>query len=99
MEAFRLAFNKVTSLSQEVLRAFLFALRLLVPEALLCSASSSDEARASESGVERRNPGLDFSRRREAEAGCVPKVPKAGIGARVDGPGLVGALLMMVKRT
>ena len=54
---------------------------LLVRDPLLFSSSSSDDASASESGVDRRKPGLDFSSRSDAWP-CPPKVPKAGIPDR-----------------
>ena len=98
MEGFRLVLDNEVSLSHEVLRTFLFALTLLVAAALACSISSSDEARASESGVDLRKPGFDFSSRREAGAWCAPKAPKAGMGARVGRPDLVGVLLMTAMR-
>lgn len=68
MEGFLLVFETVTSLSQEVRRPFRFPFILPAAEAFAWSTSSSDEARASESGVDLRRPGFDFSRRIDADA-------------------------------
>lgn len=98
MDGLRFALADDTSFNHEVLRTFLFALELPVAVAFAWSTSSSEEAKASESGVDLRKPGLAFSRRREADAWCAPKVPKAGMGARDGRPDLLGALLMTAIR-
>lgn len=95
MDGFRLMLEAVTSFNQEVRRPHRADLAVAVEFVILtCSNSSSDDASASESGVDRRRPGFDFSRSSVADACGVPKVPKAGMAVRVVMPDLLGGLLM-----
>lgn len=57
MEGFRLVLDVEVSLSHEVRRTVLPVLILFEAVDLVCSISSSDEASASESGVDLRKPG------------------------------------------
>ena len=81
------------SLSHEVRRAGFWALG---PDIgcidLCCSTSSSDEAIASESGVERRRPGFAFSR--SIEALVEENAPNAGMAILEVWPDLFGIELM-----
>lgn len=84
------------SLSQEVLR---IGFGTLEPETgcidLCCSTSSSDEAIASESGVERRKPRFAFSR--SMEALLAEKAPNAGMAILDGWPALFDPVFMAVS--
>jgi hypothetical protein len=88
MEGLRCGFEDETSFSHEVLR-FLFRFAPPVVPVFERSGSSSDEAKTSESGVERRRSGFDLSRI------CGANVPKAGIGPRGVKPVLEGVFDMV----
>jgi|SRR2546423_265661 len=86
------------SLSHEVLRVGFWALVFEIGCAdLWCSISSSDEAKASESGVERRRPGFAFSR--SIEALLAEKAPNAGMLVLEGCPGLFGRAFMMFPQS
>jgi hypothetical protein len=92
-EGLRLMLDAEASWSHEVRRPGLVGLLAVV---LGWSGSSSEDAKASESGVDLLRSGFDLSRRREADPWWTPNVPKDGIGARVVGPALDGGLLMVM---
>lgn len=98
IDGLRFTLEADTSFSHDVRRPGLVGLMLPEELGFEWSGSSSEDARASESGVDRRKSGFDRSRSNEADPWWAPKVPKAGIGARVVTPILVGGLVMVRLR-
>lgn len=93
-EVLRVSVAAETSFSHEVRRVGLGSFTLFAALVRIWSGSSSEDARASESGVDRRSPGFDFSNSSDAEGCCEPNAPNAGIALRGVKPDLCDAPLI-----
>lgn len=89
---FSVAFAVGTSFSQDVLRA-----GFCIFGGCTTAPSSSEDANASESGVDRRIPGFDFSKSRDAEGCWELKLPNAGMPALGATVALLEVVLIAIE--